>query len=190
VPPGRHPAPAAPAAPLAALSRRFAADLFPGRVTLGHRDRIEEAIMRRSLSLSFLLAAIAPILALSACGGGGGGGGGTTEPPPPGGNNTNTQVTVTVGKSSFNPTAVSVSPQGKVTWRWNTCSTASGGDDPYGGGGGSTTTCVAHNVKFDDGPESGTQETGAFSRTFATAGTYNYHCVIHGAAMSGTVTVQ
>ncbi len=69
-----------------------------------------------------------------------------------------------------------------MQWGWNTC-TGSGG---YGGG----ETCVAHNVTFDDGPASPTQEVGSFSRTFATAATYNYHCTVHPTFMTGTVRVE
>ena len=47
-----------------------------------------------------------------------------------------------------------------------------------------------HNVTFDDGETSGDQGTGHYQRTFATAGSYAYHCTIHGAKlMSGTITV-
>jgi plastocyanin len=67
-----------------------------------------------------------------------------------------------------------------VTWTWNSCSS-----DGYGG-----TTCVAHSILFDDGTASGSQSDGSWARTFTTAGTYKYHCTIHGAAMSGTITVQ
>ena len=45
---------------------------------------------------------------------------------------------------------------------------------------------------FDDGSNisSGSQSSGTFSRTFTAAGTYKYHCTIHGSAMSGQVVVQ
>ena len=50
--------------------------------------------------------------------------------------------------------------------------------NPGGGGGG---------MKELD---SGTIVNGAmYMHTFASAGTYNYHCTIHGLAMAGTVTV-
>ena len=49
---------------------------------------------------------------------------------------------------------------------------------------------VNHNVTFDDGTKSATQNTGTYSRQFNTAGTYNYPCTIHGPSMSGTITVQ
>ena len=68
-----------------------------------------------------------------------------------------------------------------VQWSWNTCDY-----DPYGSG----TTCVSHTVTFDDGTTSPLQDKGTFNRTFDAAGTYNYHCTVHGTAMSGTVTVQ
>ena len=45
-------------------------------------------------------------------------------------------------------------------------------------------------MTFDDGPTSPIQSSGNFSRAFATAGTYTYHCKVHGAAMAGTVIVK
>ena len=67
-----------------------------------------------------------------------------------------------------------------MKWAWNSCT-----GDAYSG-----QTCVSHSVTFDDGVTSPTQDQGTFSRIFNAAGTYNYHCSIHGAAMSGTITVQ
>ena len=68
-----------------------------------------------------------------------------------------------------------------MQWAWNSCS-----GDVYSG-----QTCVSHSVTFDDAVTSPTQDHGTFSRTFAAAGTYNYHCVVHGAAaMSGSITVK
>jgi plastocyanin len=79
---------------------------------------------------------------------------------------------VTVGNNFFSPAATSVAAGTTVTWTW-----ADG--------------AVEHNVTFDDGgPNSPTQSSGSFARTFANSGTYAYHCTIHGAAvMHGTVTV-
>ena len=90
-------------------------------------------------------------------------GGGTV---PPGA----TGPSVTVGKTFFHPAATTVAVGSTVTWTW------AGG--------------VRHNVTFDDGVASATQATGTYSRTFNTAGTYSYHCTIHGTMMSGTVTVH
>ena len=114
------------------------------------------------------------ILALSAaaaCGGsdyGGDGGGGGTPTGTPGGGSTSNAVTV--ADNSFTPSATTVAPGTTVTWTW----------------GGR----VQHNVTFDDGPASATQTSGSFTRTFASAGTFPYHCTIHGTAMSGTITVR
>ena len=99
---------------------------------------------------------------LGACGGGSDS---TTGPMDAQGN------TVTVGNNFFSPADLSVATGTTVTWTW-----AAG--------------AVEHNVTFDDGQHSGTQSSGSFPRTFSAAGTYPYHCTIHGAAvMHGTVTV-
>lgn len=128
-------------------------------------------------------------LATAAACGGGGGGGGTTGPTNtnpggttnPGGGVTNT---VNVGADqTFNPATVTVPAGTTVTWQWpSTCS------DGYGG----YYTCPTHSVVFDDGSniQSPTQSTGTFTRTFSAAGTYKYHCAIHGSSMSGQVVVQ
>ena len=99
------------------------------------------------------------------CGGSGGYGGGGTGPGGGGGN------TVTVSNNVFTPNATTVTAGTAVTWQWS-----SGG--------------IAHNVTFDDGQTSGDKSSGAYTRTFGTAGTYPYHCTIHGPSMSGSVVVQ
>lgn len=78
---------------------------------------------------------------------------------------------VTVSNNQFTPSNTTVNVGATVTWTW-----ASG--------------AANHNVTFDDGPASFTKNNGTFSRTFSIAGTYGYHCTIHGAAMSGSVEVQ
>ena len=87
------------------------------------------------------------------------------------GSNPTVQVGTPSGGLSFNPTSVTVPLNGTVTWNWN-----SGG--------------VVHNVTFADGSNSGDKSSGSFQKTFPAAGTFNYICSIHGAAMSGTVTVS
>jgi plastocyanin len=89
---------------------------------------------------------------------------------------------VTVANNSFTPATLSVTSGNTVTWTWNTCS----GGDGYGSG----QTCVNHDILFDDGTTSGTLSQGSYQRKSTTAGTYAYHCSIHGAAMSGKVVVQ
>ena len=109
----------------------------------------------------FLLA-----LATAACGGGGDG----YSAGPNGNNGPSTSTTVTVRNNVFDPAATTVGVGATVSWTW-----AQG--------------AVAHNVTFDDGPKSATQSTGGYARTFATAGTYPYHCTQH-PSMTGTVTVR
>jgi plastocyanin len=91
------------------------------------------------------------------------GGGIITDPP--------AANAVVVSNDKFTPTSLQVAAGTTVTWTW-----ASGS--------------VGHNVTFDDGVHSATQSGGTYTRTFTTAGTYAYHCTIHGTPMSGTVTVQ
>ena len=110
-----------------------------------------------------------------ACGGGGDKSTGP-KPPPVTGN------AVTVSNNLFTPANVSVSSGTTVTWTWDSCS----GGDAYGNG----QSCVSHNVTFDQGSSSATQSRGTFARAFPSAGTYPYHCTIHGLSMSGRVVVQ
>jgi plastocyanin len=129
-----------------------------------------------------------------ACGGGGGGSS-TPTPTSPTSPSTPTPVTpstpaspaaVTVNNNSFSPATTTVAPGSTVQWTWDTCSDT---QDPYTGTGGQT--CVDHSIVWDaGGTPSPTQNKGTYQRTFDAQGTYNYHCAIHGAAMSGKVVVQ
>jgi plastocyanin len=79
-------------------------------------------------------------------------------------------VSATVS-NTFSPTKVFVTVGGVVTW----------------------TFATLHNVTFDTQGAPGNiadRATGNAALTFATAGTYPYHCTIHGASMSGTVVVK
>lgn len=119
------------------------------------------------------------VFTLSGCGGGGG----SSGPPLPSGNTPPPAGGVTVLNDRFSPVTKTVAPGATVEWGWNTCT----GEGGYGGG----ETCVGHNVTFDDGPASPTQQTGNYTRTFgAVAATYNYHCTVHPTFMTGTVIVQ
>lgn len=120
------------------------------------------------------------VISASACGGGGG----STNPPPPSGNTPPPVGGISVNNNSFSPSSRTVTAGTTVTWSWNSCT---GSGDPYGGGG---EVCVEHGVNFADGVNSATQGQGTFTRLFTAAGTYNYHCAVHGTAMAGSVTVQ
>jgi plastocyanin len=82
---------------------------------------------------------------------------------------------VTIVDDAFNPTANTVAKGTSVTW--------------------TTTGSDGHTVTADDGSfdsstgSSATLAAGStFSHTFATAGTFAYHCKVH-SSMHGTVTV-
>jgi plastocyanin len=77
---------------------------------------------------------------------------------------------VQVRNNNFSPASVDVEAGETVVWAW-----ASGG--------------VTHNVTFDDGPTSGNQASGTYSREFTEPGDFPYHCTIHGQSMSGVVNV-
>lgn len=118
---------------------------------------------------------------LVACGGGSSSSDGITNPPPntpPPPNSSTTSIAVQ--NDHYSPANDSVAVGATITWTWDTCT-----GDGYGG-----STCSDHSVKFDDGPASSIQSSGTFSRQFTAAGTYPYHCAVHGAAMSGKITVK
>jgi plastocyanin len=86
-----------------------------------------------------------------------------------------TTETVTASGTSFTPKNVGLSVGDTVAWK---------------GGGGT------HNVVFDDGSYTSgapTSQEKIGERTFDTAGTFGYHCEVHGATggigMSGTIVV-
>jgi plastocyanin len=115
------------------------------------------------------------VASLIACGGGGGSDSVSPPPPPPppppGG--------VSITNDAYTPASRTVAVGSNVSWEWHTCS-----GDVYTG-----QQCASHNVTFDDGVASPTQDQGSFERTFTAAGTYTYHCTVH-PAMTGTITVQ
>lgn len=125
------------------------------------------------------IAAVVLSAAAFACGGSGSTADGVTGPPPPVASGSTIHLSIT--NNHFSPSRDSVEAGSTLTWTWNTCT-----GDGYGG-----TSCGSHSVQFDNqGPNSGIQSSGTFSRTFADTGTFTYHCAVHGAAMSGTITVH
>ena len=144
------------------------------------------------MRLSYVVMAVV----LVGCGGGGGDGYPTGSGNGNGGNGngtgsgsgtgTNPSPTATVtmratddgyGSSSFsfNPSSVTITRGGSVTWTHD----------------GAAAT---HNVTFNSGASGtpanvGNLSSGNASRTFSTAGTFSYHCTNHN-GMTGTVVVQ
>ena len=82
-------------------------------------------------------------------------------------------VTVTVADNSFSPSNLTITGGTAVTWAW------AGKNE--------------HSVTgtWDGAPlGSPRQRDGAFTFRFGRAGTFEYQCGVHGAAMSGKVTVK
>ncbi len=81
---------------------------------------------------------------------------------------------IILNSASFDPSTFSATEGQTVIWAWPASS-------------------ITHNIVFEDGtPGSGNKSSGTFSRTFTTAGSYPYHCSIHGApgvGMNGVVNV-
>ncbi len=77
---------------------------------------------------------------------------------------------VSVQDNFFTPQQVTVAVGDSVTFTW--------------------AGAVQHNVTFNDGPASVSQQTGTYKRVFTATGTYPYHCTIHGLSMSGTIVVN
>ena len=72
----------------------------------------------------------------------------------------------------MNPAVDTVAAGGSVTWNW---------------------VGPNHSVRSTGSPafiSSATQNTGSYQVTFATVGTYNYDCAVHGSAMTGRVVVR
>lgn len=90
-------------------------------------------------------------------------------------------ASVTIGDNFYSPPTVTVAVGQTVTW-------TNGGQAPH--------TVTANDGSFDSSPNcpsdvgSCLQHGDSFSHTFASVGTFAYHCKVHGLAMSGTVVVQ
>jgi plastocyanin len=84
-----------------------------------------------------------------------------------------TSATVAVQGQAFSPSQVDLTAGGQVTWNFQ--------------------DQIDHNVTFDavaGAPSNiGNTSSGSQARTFATAGTFPYHCTIH-AGMNGTIVVH
>ena len=116
---------------------------------------------------------VAAALALGACSGGS-----TPTAAPPsaapasaaGGGGGGTASAVTIQNFAFNPPTISVKVGAKVTW--------------------TNQDSTGYTVTFDTGSDTSDTLANAatYDHTFATAGSFTYHCKIH-PTMKGTVTV-
>lgn len=126
--------------------------------------------MRR---LRYLLVGISLTFA-AGCGGSGTANSSSNTPTGPTGTGANpsgsTSTSISVNDDFYSPSSTTIAVGSAVTWTWK--------------------GTQEHSVTFDDGQHSATQSSGTYTRTFSTTGTFAYHCIVHGQAMSGTVTVQ
>ena len=124
------------------------------------------------------------LVVTTVCGGGGGdggsGGNGYTGPTDPG-NGSNPPATCTPSGSTvclgsnltYMPATITIARNSSVTW--------------------TNDSGITHSVTFDTpGSPVSSQlfSSGNFVAVFPNAGTFAYHCSVHGQAMSGTVVVQ
>lgn len=131
----------------------------------------------RQLASYLYLSILAP---LSACGGGGGGstGPGGSNPGGGGPGPTSCQAgSICMGGSVFEPTSITIAPNGTVAFR--------------------NESGVQHSVTFPGSSPVGgdipLHSSGTNTRQFTSAGSYNFFCTVHGTAtsgMRGSVTVQ
>jgi plastocyanin len=106
-------------------------------------------------------------------------------------------VMVDVGPNnsmSFSPAAVTINVGDTVTWNWQpslphsvTSGTPGAADGKFCSVPEGTTVNPANCMNFTMAVHTAPY---TYSHTFATPGTFPYYCVNHGAAMTGTVTVQ
>jgi amicyanin len=164
--------------------------LYERRIKMHMNKSMIVAIVpaRKHLRLAlFCLVALSALVFLAACGGESTGTGGTT--PTVGTTSTpaatatqagNTQtvmiITDSSGSFAFSPASLTIKAGTTVTWK--------------------NTTAAPHTVTSDDGKsfDSGSAnpiapQSGTFSFTFTTAGTFAYHCAIH-PFMKATIVVQ
>lgn len=119
---------------------------------------------------------VVAVLALTgvACGGGGDTGATDTETPTSSATPTpvaEATVSATGTAVTWSPAQVTITAGGKVTWTWD-------GSLPH--------NVAAKDKSWTSGEANNKDE---FVKTFDAAGTYDFLCEVHGAGMSGTVTV-
>ena len=110
------------------------------------------------------IAAVAALLVIAGCN--------SSTSPSTGGRSLN----IGVGNNFYSLTPDTIASGATITWTWGASSNG-------------------HTVSWDSGPEtlpanSATMTSGTYTATLNTAGTYRYHCLVHGTAMSGVIVVQ
>jgi plastocyanin len=94
------------------------------------------------------------------------------------------------GTNSFSPSAVSIRVGGTVRWTWQTgihsvtSGTPGAADGQFCSLSGTPSAAACNSFGYATSPPF------TYEHTFGAAGTFPYFCTIHGAAMTGTVTVS
>ena len=134
-------------------------------------------MLRRAAATAFSFLALTALLT-TACGGDD-----DDDPTPSGSDPTATtatsnsggeDVTISIGDNQFSPSDATVSSGQEVIWEWS-------GSNPHSVVGEYMGAAV-ESIKLTG--------SGTFVWSFAQAGTFEYECGVHGAAMSGTITIQ
>lgn len=94
------------------------------------------------------------------------------DPTTPADSPENSSVRIVVADDSFSPELRTVNAGESIVWEW--------------------TGSNEHTVHFESlNLNSGSPKTsGTFQATLNTAGSFSYHCEVHGQSMSGTITVS
>jgi plastocyanin len=121
--------------------------------------------------MRFLLAAA--LLSLGACGDDGGSG--PSDPPPAAAVDVGNDFYRSAGNDTEDPAVDTVAVNGTVTWTWLP-------------GASTHRVWPAGDPLFE--PSDELAGGGEYAVTFATPGTYEYICGVHGATMSGRVVVR
>jgi plastocyanin len=117
------------------------------------------------LGISLMIAVI--VIAVAACSKSDS----TNTPEPPKTTNPTPDANVSIKNFAFSPASVTIKAGGTVGW-------TNGDADPH--------TVTDNNGGFDSGTINANAK---FSHTFATAGTYTYHCTVHSMMATATVVV-
>jgi plastocyanin len=139
-----------------------------GVLILDRATQQEDQPMRRLTTGLFI---VVTVVAVAACSNSGASAAPTTATSQAPAASAAGATAVAIKDFAFSPATATAAAGSKVTW--------------------TNSDTTAHTVTFDDGSaDSGNLAPGStFDHTFATAGTFAYHCTIH-SQMKGTVTVS
>ncbi len=131
-------------------------------------------MLRRRLLLAVLLPSLLAALALTGCGGDDDPAVPTTVAPGKTASAASGDAKISVSDNKFEPAAVTIKVNNEAIWEWK-------GSNPH------SVVGTFQGEKVESLRLTGT---GSFTFSFTKTGTFTYQCGVHGAGMSGTITVQ